>query len=154
MYNETDIRLATLISSYDLHTSSFSKLIEGITIRDFKHLEKDSSRIEWLIKSQVQLRFDLANWMGIEEEEVQVFQNNQRAQDCIFYFPIESFNEDWKRISPLLRNAIMELTNEDLFVYSEQTSEMKGTFFDLLSYVIQREKKCISMITFWRGILT
>lgn len=156
MNNEIDIRLATLIQRYDVHTSLFSKIIEGITQRDLKHFKKDSNQIPWLIGSQVQLRFETANWMGIEgtQAAAKLFRGNKEVQHHIMYPSVTSFNKDWKKISPILRNAILELKNEDLFTYSKKESGMGGTFFDLLSYIIQRETNCISVITLWRGILT
>ena len=156
MNHKLDIHIEKIIESYDAHTSLFSKIIDGITERDIRHFIKDSNQIPWLIGSQVQLRYEAAGWMGIDKKQKAeaLFRNNKEVQHDIIYPPVTSFNEDWKRISPVLRNAILELDDEDLFIYSEKEPGKRGTFYDLLSHIIQRETNCIAMITLWRGILT
>ncbi|MBB6498763.1 DinB family protein [Pedobacter cryoconitis] len=156
MNSKIDIHTEKIIESYDVHTSLFSKIIEGIIERDLHHFIPGSNQIPWLIGSQVQLRYEAASWMGINKKQKAeaLFRNNKEVQHDITYPSVTSFNEDWKRISPILRNAILELDDEDLFTYSEKEPGKRGTFYDLLSHIIQRETNCIAMITLWRGILT
>jgi len=156
MEKKIDIRLRTLLESYDVHTDLFPKILNGITERDLNHFKKGSNIIQWMIGSQVQLRYDVANWLGIDEQQtaVALFSGNQCVQDKAIYPPLTTFVADWKKISPILRNAIYELDNEELFLFSEKEPGKTGTFFDLLSDIIQRETNCIVHITAWRGFLT
>jgi len=151
--NLTDIRLATLIQKYDTHTLYFSKTISEIEKRDFSHLGDDAKKISWLIGSQVQLRFEVANLLGIDETQIgdTLFRDNVFVQFSTDYPSIQSFQMDWKKISPILRVEILELDNEDLFSYSKDDAEMKGSLFDLLSSVIEREAICISVLTVLLG---
>ncbi|WP_146610819.1 hypothetical protein [Pedobacter cryoconitis] len=109
----------------------------------------DTKRIPWLVGSQVQLRFDVANLLGIDEIQNAdiLFRFNKDIQFNMIYPSLDSFNFDWEKISPILRTEILELDNDDLFSYSEDDPEMKGTFFDLLSGIIEREANNISALT-------
>ena len=151
-----DIHLTTLLNTFDINSSVFARLIEGITERDLRHFKKDSNYIPWLIGSQVQLRYELANLLGIDETQTakELFSNNKAVQYDVIYPPIFSFNNDWKRISPRLRNLIQELNDEDLFTCDKKNPAYQGTLFDLLSFITQRESQSISTITLWRGLLT
>lgn len=156
MEKKIDIRLRTLLESYDVHTDLFPKIITGITERDLNLFKKGSNIIPWMVGSQVQLRYDIANWLGIHENQAaaELFSGVQTVQDNAIYPPLASFIDDWKKISPILRNAIYELDNEELFLFSKKEPGKTGTFFDLLSDIIQRETNCIVHITAWRAFLT
>ncbi|MET4141744.1 DinB family protein [Pedobacter sp. UYP1] len=145
----TDIRLHTLIYKYDLHTILLSKIIDGVELVNFSLLGKNAKKIPWLIGSQVQLRFEIANLLGINEVQNTdvLFRFGKGIQFNIRYPSLDSFNFEWKKISSILRTEILELDNEDLFNYSEDDPGLKGTFFDLLSGVVEREANIISVLT-------
>lgn len=143
-----DIRLSTLIHKYDLHTVLISKVINGIETLDFSLLGNDADKIPLLVSSQVKLRFEVANLLGVDEVQNPdtTFRFNKGVQFNMGYPSSESVNLEWKKISAILRTEILELDNEDLFTYSEDDPEMKGTFFDLLSGIIEREATIISKL--------
>ena len=144
-----DIRLSTLIHKYDLHTALLSKVINEIEIVDLSLLGNDAQKTPWLIDSQVQLRFDVASLLGLDEIQnaEMFFRFNKGIQFNIGHHSLDSFDLEWKKISSILRTEILEFDNEDLFTYSENDSEMKGTIFDLLSGIIEREASIISVLT-------
>jgi len=149
-----DVRLTNIILKYDFHTLLFSKIVGGITDRDLHLFDKDSNCIPWLIGSQVQLRFEIANTLGIvmKQEANELFIGNKGGQPGIKYPSLHRFKHDWDKISPILRDEILQLGNEDLFAFSKSTPELKETFFDLLSNTIDREHEIINIITVWRGL--
>ncbi|WP_367867771.1 hypothetical protein [Pedobacter sp. WC2423] len=93
------------------------------------------------------MRFEVANLLGVYEVQNPdtIFRFNKGVQFNMVYPSLESFNLEWKKISTILRAEILELDNEDLFTYSEDDPEMKGTF-DLLSGIIEREATIISIL--------
>ncbi|MBB5624136.1 hypothetical protein HDE69_005233 [Pedobacter cryoconitis] len=145
----TDVRLSTLIHKYDLHTILLSKVINRIETVDLSLLGNDAKKIPWLVNSQVQLRFEVANLLGVDEVQNAdiLFRFDKGIQFNMGYLSLDSFNLEWGKISSILRTEILELDNEDLFTYSEDDPEMKGTFFDLLSGIIEREASIISVLT-------
>ncbi|MET4138174.1 hypothetical protein [Pedobacter sp. UYP1] len=144
-----DIRLSTLIHKYDLHTVLISKVINGIETLDLSLLGNGANKIPLLVGGQVKLRFEVANLLGVDEVQNAdtLFRFNKGIQFNMGYLSLESFNLEWKKISSILRTEILELDNENLFTYSEDDPEMKGTFFDLLSGIIEREASIISILT-------
>lgn len=131
-------------------------MMEEITDRDLNLFNNDSKYIPWLIGSRVQLRFEITNLLGIDIKQAteELFRDNKAVQLDINYPPLDTFRNDWDKVSPILRNEILELDNEDLFTFSDSNPKMKGTFFDLLSFTIEREKEIIDTLTVWRGLLT
>lgn len=145
----TNIRLSTLIQKYDLHTVLLSNILNGIATVDLSLLGNHTKKIPRLVGSQVRLRFELAKLLGIDEAQNAdiLFQFNKGIQFNMRYPSLQSLNFKWRKISSILRTEILKLDNEDLFTYSEEEPEMKGTFFDLLSGIIEREANIISVLT-------
>lgn len=153
MNKEIDTRLAFLLQSYDVHTTLFSKIINVAAKRNLNLSNKERNEISWLIGSQVQLRYEIANLMGVEDKQAAeaLFSDNKQVQYDIVYPSLSSFNHDWEKISPVLKSAILKLSNKDLFTFSKQSPEKKGVIFDLLSFGIQRESNSICRLILWPG---
>jgi hypothetical protein len=155
MDNNKDVRLITLIARYDAHTDQFSKILTEASEKDLSRDDLYSKSVPWIVGNQVQLRFEVANLLGIEMQQSadKIFRANVNINFNINYPSLDNFREDWEKISPVLRNEILQLDNVDLFTFSKHEPIMKGTFFDLFSYVISREREIIYGLTVWRGLL-
>ena len=103
MNKEIDTRLAFLLQSYDVHTTLFSKIINVAAKRNLNLSNKERNEISWLIGSQVQLRYEIANLMGVEDKQAAeaLFSDNKQVQYDIVYPSLSSFNNDWEKISPV-----------------------------------------------------
>lgn len=150
-----DIRLKMLILKYDEHTLQLSKILNEITEKDLYRFDVYSKSVPWIVGGQVSFRFQIANVLGIEinPSTDQIFRTDG-TQLYIEYPSLETFRKDWEIISPILKNEILELDNEELFTFSEEEPKMKGSFFDLLSFMIERERENIDALILWRGLLT
>ena len=155
MDNNKDIRLITLINKYDEHTLQFSKMLNEISEKELNRDDLYSKSVPWIVGSQVKLRFEVANLLSIDIQQSadEIFRANASINLEIKYPSLDVFKEDWNRISPILRKEILELDNDDLFTFSESEHKMKGTFFDLFSHIIHRERDIIDQLTVWRGLL-
>lgn len=138
-----DIRLSTFIHKYDFHTALLSKVINGIETVDLNLLGNDAQKIPWLIDSQVQLRFDVASLLGVDEIQNadMLFRFNKGIQSNMEHHSLVSFDLEWKKISSILRTEILELDNEDLFTYSEDAPEMK--VLSLICYQVSLKEKLV-----------
>ncbi|MEO5890734.1 MAG: DinB family protein [Ferruginibacter sp.] len=148
-------RMYAFIVLYDMHSDFFNKAIDGISDDDAQNrLDTKANHVSWLTGSLVHERFEIANQLGISQQQTDndLFKGHKGIQDGTRYPTLASFKKDWDVISPLLREALVNVTEERL----EQPVEMPGltmTFYDLVSFTIYREANCIGQIALWRRLL-
>ena len=82
----------------------------------------------------------------------ELFKDNKGIQDSITYPSLGEFKNDWDIISPVTRNAFVEVTDEKLDSMIEMGG-MKMTFLDMVAFSIYREANCIGQIALWRRLL-
>lgn len=148
--------MSSLIVLYDMQTTYFSSAIEGISDKDaHNRLNTKANHIAWLTGSLVQQRFEIANQLGVGDKQTadEFFKDNKGIQDSITYPSLLSFKKDWEKISPVLRDALLNVSDEKLDTSFEMMPGMKMTNFDLISFVSYREANCIGQIALWRRLL-
>lgn len=153
-YNKS--ALHTLLMSYDLHSRLFENVIEGISDKDAQNrLNTKANHIAWIAGSLVHERFELANVLDIEKKQTsnKLFEDHKGIQDNVPYPSLQEFKKDWKDITPILRNALVNISNEQL----ENTDpyQMPGehlTLFDAMVFIIDRESYCIGQIGLYRRL--
>lgn len=149
-------RMSSLIVLYDMQTTYFSNAIEGISDKDaHNRLNTKANHIAWLTGSLVQQRFEIANQLGVGDKQTadEFFKDNKGIQDGITYPSLLSFKKDWEKISPVLRDALLNVSDEKLDTSFEMMPGMKMTNFDLISFISYREANCIGQIALWRRLL-
>jgi hypothetical protein len=148
-------RMLSLLTLYDMHSSFFTKALDGVS-DDKAHdrLNTKANHIAWLTGSLVQQRYELAVMLGIEKKQAsnELFANNKGIEDGVSYPPLESFKKDWGTITPELRGALINVTDEKL----DGKIDMGGmamSFYELVSFIIYREANCIGQLALWRRLL-
>ncbi|MGZ8517031.1 MAG: DinB family protein [Chitinophagaceae bacterium] len=152
----TSNRMSSLIVLYDMQTAYFLNAIEGITDKDaHNRLNSKANHIAWLTGSLVQQRFEIANRLGVEDKQAgdEFFNDNKGILDGTVYPSLESFKKDWLRISPVLRDALINVPDKKLDESFEMMPGMKMTNFDLIAFTSYREANCIGQVALWRRLL-
>lgn len=145
----------SLVVLYDMHTGFFAKVIDGIKDEDATNrLNTKANHIAWLTGSLVHERYELANELGIEEKQNddELFKDHKGIQDGTIYPTLPSFKKDWDVISPILREALINVSDERLDKPFEMPGE-KMSFYDLLAFMMYREANCIGQVALWRRLL-
>ena len=146
-------RMSSLIVLYDMQTIYFSSAIDGISDKEaHNRLNTKANHIAWLTGSLVQQRFEICNRLGIGEKQAanELFKNNKGIQDDIVYPSLVSFKKDWEKISPFLRDGLINANDEKLDESFEMMPGMTITNFDLIAFSSYREANCIGQIALWR----
>lgn len=152
------VRMATIPALYDMQTTFFGNALESITDADaHSRLNTKANHIAWLAGSLVQQRFELAslldnNRKGYKQQADHLFSKNQGLKEGVTYPPLDQFKEEWKLISPRLRELLVNASDEQL----DEIIEMPGMSFptfDLITFVCYREANCIGQIALWRRLL-
>ncbi len=148
-------RMQSLVILYDMHTTFFKNVLDGIDDKDaHKRLDTKANHVAWLAGSLVEMRYEIARDTGIDMKQAahELFKDGKGIQDDITYPTLEAFKKDWDNISPVTRNAFVELTDKKLDSQIEMGG-MKMSFFDMVSFTIYREANCIGQIALWRRLL-
>ena len=148
-------RMHSLIVLYDMHTEFFPKAIEGISEKDANNrLGTKANHAAWITGSLVQERFEMAKEFGSELKQSahELFKDHKGIQEGVTYPSLDEFKKDWDKITPILRNSLVNLSDEKLD--SEfSMPEMTMRYFELISFIIYREANCIGQIALWRRLL-
>lgn len=150
-------RMESLIALYDMHTDFFAKAIEGISDEDsHNRLNTKANHPAWIAGSMVEGRFELAKDLGpdkeIKQESYELFENHQGIKDDAEYPSMDSYLNDWKRISPIVRKLFVDLTDEKLDSQFKMP-EMKMSYYEFTSFIIYREANMIGQLALWRRLL-
>lgn len=135
----TNSKLYSLLVLYDMQTTFFNNVLDGISDNDtHNRLNTKANHIAWLTGSLVQQRYDLANELGIEmkQEANELFKDNKGIQDDATYPSLASYKKDFEKITPVLRSALAEATENQLNHEIDMGSDQKMTFYDLVSFAV------------------
>ena len=146
-----------LIGLYDFHSKLFNNVLVDISDKDANNrLGTKANHIAWIAGSLVQARYVLANVLGSDKKQTsdKLFENNKGIQDNITYPSLVEFKKDWENITPVLKDALVNISEDQL--NGPDPFEMPGgeyTFFDTLTMCIDRESYCIGQIGLYRRLL-
>lgn len=149
-------RMQAIIDLYDMQTKFFNSALEGIKDDDgHNRLNTKANHVAWLAGSLTEQRYELANYLNVSGNQAaqELFKNNQGIKDDIKYPALSSFINDWEKISPQLREALIKVTDEKLDEQFEMMPDMKMTYYELISFISYREANCIGQIALWRRLL-
>jgi hypothetical protein len=139
-----------------MQTQYFLNVLDGLSDNDaHSRLNTKANHIAWLTGSLVAQRFEIANLLGVQEQQAahELFKNNKGIQDGVTYPSLASFKEDWKKLSPLLKDALTAITDSKLDESMEMGPGMKMTKYELICFCTYREANCIGQIALWRRLL-
>jgi hypothetical protein len=153
-------RMFSLVVLYDIHTKYLLNALDGISDADAqKRLNTKANHIAWLTGSFVQERFEGARKFAAEktdelkQEADELFKDHKGIQDNVTYPPLEGFKKDLEKISPLLRKALVEISDEKLDEKFEMMPGYHMTNYELITFMTYREASLIGQIALWRRLL-
>jgi hypothetical protein len=149
-------KMHSYVVQYDMHTDFFFRVLDGISDDDtHNRLGTKANHIAWLTGSLIEQRYELANMLGVEGRQAafEMFKDNKGIQDGAQYPSLADYKKDWERISPLLRNALVNVDDAKLDEAFEMMPGMKMSHYEFISFVIYREANCIGQIALWRRLL-
>lgn len=130
--------LETFVGLYDHHTRLFKNAIEGISDKDAQdRLGTKANHVAWLAGSLVHERDVLVNVLGssLMQTSYELFKDHKGIQDGVAYPSLDEFRNDWEKITPILRDALVNASEEQL--NAPDPYQMPGgnyTFFEVLPF--------------------
>ncbi|RZK17352.1 MAG: DinB family protein [Flavobacterium sp.] len=148
-------KLYGIMVLYEMHTDFLYRALDGIEQKDaMQRLDTKANHISWITGSMISGRYFLAKSFGIDlvSSTGDLFKDNRGIIDDATYPELKAFKEDWQKISPVLKDALLKASDEKL----DEQFKMPGmemTLFDMISFTTYREANCIGQIALWRRLL-
>ena len=151
-----DNRMYSLIVLYDMHTKFFFSVLDGISDENaHNRMGTKANHVAWLTGSLVEERFELAGALGKEHNHTthELFKDHKGIQDGVTYPPIAEFKSEWETVSPVLRDALINVSEQKLNSSFEMMPGEKMSYYDLIVFMTYREANCIGQIALYRRLL-
>ena len=151
-----DNRMYSLVVLYDMHTQFFSKVLKGISDKDaHNRLNTKANHIVWLIGSLVEERYELVGALSKDQKHTthELFKDHKGIQDGITYPSLSEFKKNWETISPILRDALINVSEKKLNSKVEMMPGETMSYYDLITFMTYREANCIGQVALWRRLL-
>ncbi len=149
-------RMFSLLVLYDMQTKYFDSVLDGVSDNDaLKRLDTKANHIAWLTGSMVQERFEIANMHGhnLKPAGHELFTNNKGIQDDVTYPTLDTYKNNWQTITPILREVLMNISDQKLDETFEMMPGWKLSHFELITFLIYREANIIGQLALWRRFL-
>lgn len=156
MENVKSTRMQGIVSMYDLQTPFFAFVTENISHEDTqKRLDTKANNIGWLAGALVEQRFDLARQLGYDghQQANELFKDYKGIQDGVEYPQISSYQQDWDKITPILKELLTNIGDEALERRIDMGPEFSLSLYELITFSIYREANIIGQIALWRRLL-
>jgi hypothetical protein len=153
--NTASTRMQGFLTLFDYHTSFFARALDGISGEDMHNrLTTQANHPAWLAGALVQQRFLMASETGTGQKQTgeDLFKNNKGIQSAVQYPTNAEYLDDWKRITPEARKALVDINDKKLDSEVDMGG-MKMTYYDLISFTIYREANMIGQLALWRRLL-
>jgi hypothetical protein len=153
--NTTSTRTQALLTLFDYQTGFFARALDGITEEDMHNrLNTQANHPAWLAGSLVAQRFLMASDSGttLKQTRADLFKMNTGIQAGVTYPTIAEYIKDWEAITPIAREAIINI--DDAKLDSElDMGGMKMGFYEMMCFTIYREASMIGQLALWRRLL-
>ena len=152
-----DDKMFSLVILYDMQSQFFYNVLDGISDSDTPNrLNTRANHIAWLAGRLVQQRFEMADMLGdvkLTHGAHELFKDHQGIKDDVKYPGLDFYKADWEKITPVLRNELMTITEEKLDVKVEMMPGESYSHFEMCTFMIYREANMIGQIALWRRLL-
>jgi hypothetical protein len=153
--NTASHRTIGLLSLFDYQTGFFPRALDGISEEDmYNRLNTQANHPSWLAGSLVNQRFMMASETspGLQQTGEELFKNNKGIQADTKYPTIAEYLNDWQRITPEARKALVAIDDKKLDSEIDMGG-MKMTYYELICFTIYREASIIGQLALWRRLL-
>lgn len=138
-------RMQGILDLFDMQTTFFAKAIDGISEEDMHNrLNTEANHMAWLTGSLVQQRLMMTKETspGLTQAGEELFTDNKGIQAGVKYPSNDEYLQDWEKISPVARQAIIDINDEKLDSEIDM-GFMKMSYYDLITFSIYREASII-----------
>jgi hypothetical protein len=151
----TSTRTQGLLTLFDYQTGFFAKALAGMSEDDMHNrLQTEANHPAWLAGSLVHQRFQMASEMkhDLKQTRADLFEGHKGLQEGERYPTIEEYINDWNKITPIAREALVSIDDKKLDSIMDM-GEWKMPYYEMISFTIYREASIIGQLALWRRLL-
>ena len=154
---KADLSIIRLLEQYDFHSKLYINCLTDIKPNDAqKRINQHTNHIAWLAGNLVSVRYRLGHSVGVNEKDTfyEIFKDQRPIQKHITYPDLSLILKDWNKITPLLRNKLLSLTEKELLVPPPFETPLLGepNLLNTISFLIDRESYAIGQMGLLRKI--
>lgn len=155
METTNSTRTIALLTLFDYHTGFLPKALNGMSEESMHNrLNTEANHPAWLAGALIQQRILMSGEKGKELTQAgnELFAGYKGIQPGTKYPANTEYLEDWKRITPVAREALISIDDAKL----DSDFRMGGEtmkYYDLISFSIYREANMIGQLALWRRLL-
>lgn len=159
MENPVSKKLDIIIPAYRMHSQSFNNALDGISEEDAViRIENVTNHIIWMVGNLVNCRYWLANVLGIEDKDPneEIFKDAKALDTSLKYPSLEELKKEWHRISPLVYQKLLAVTDQQLneaYEFGMNVSFVPENKLNMIGMCIGREDYLFGQIGLMRRVL-
>ena len=159
MDNPISNRLDIIIPAYRMHTQSFNNALDGVSEEDAGiRIENVTNHITWMVGNLVNCRYWLANILGIADKDPneELFKDAKALDMSLKYPALEELRKEWHKISPLLYQKLIKITDEELekpYEFGMNVPFITDNKLNMVGMCIGREDYLFGQIGLMRRVL-
>lgn len=152
-------QLNVIIPAYRMHTQTFINALEGISEEDaLKRIEDRTNHVVWMAGNFVNMRYGLANVLGIDEKDPydDLFFQGKALETAVKYPTLKELQANFHKISPVIYDTLLKVTDTRLkegVPLHMNVSFFSETLLNFIGMCIGREDYLCGQIGLMRRIL-
>lgn len=115
--NPVSKTLEIVIPGYRMHTQMFNNMLDGIKESDARtRIDNKTNHVAWMVGNLVNCRYWLAGVFGVPNKDPNedLFKDGKALDVNANYPSLEELKKEWHRISPLLYQRLLSVTDSEL----------------------------------------
>ena len=151
--------LAIVIPGYRMHSQMFNNMLEGIRQEDAQsRIEGKTNHFAWMVGNLVNCRYWLANILGMSEKDPHddLFKDAKALDVNVQYPSLEELKNEWHKISPVLYQKLMSVTEaelEEAYEFGMNISYVEENKLNMVGMCIDRESYLFGQLGLMRKAL-
>jgi hypothetical protein len=151
--------LAIVIPGYRMHSQMFNNMLAGFRQEDAQtRLEGKTNHFAWMAGNLVNCRYWLANILGIPEKDPHedLFKDAKALDANVQYPPMDELKNTWHKISPLLYQKLLSVTEaelEEAYEFGMNISYVEENKLNMVGMCIDRESYLFGQLGLMRKAL-
>lgn len=138
-----------------MQTDFLKRALDGLSDEDmYNRLGTKANHMAWLTGSLVAQRYMMVTETHPEMKQsgAELFANNKGIDDTAKYPTIAEYLEDWNKVTPAAREALIALDDAKLDSILDM-GFMKMPFYEMLTFTMYREASMFGQLALWRRLL-
>jgi hypothetical protein len=148
-------RMEGFVALFDIQTDFLKRALDGMSEKDMHNrLDTKANHMAWIAGSLVAQRYMMVSETNpdMKMQGAELFGMGTSIKDDATYPTNDTYQQDWDKVTPFARKALLALTDEKLDSMLDMGG-MKMTFYEMVTFTMYREGSLFGQLALWRRLL-